>query len=492
MPGGIFTMLRRVSGRILLAGALGLGFVPLDPIYAQTGPTKPAPPAANVASSVPEVAILQALASYPATAPYRFSTSIGQGKIRLVGRVGTKQVHDTAIQIALQVSSSIDDRIVIDTAAAHQAANTPMGTQPIPGFSTPGAPLTGGGGGGGYAYRGVDGFPATYGAYSGVYGAAPYFYPQPLFGRLDEPFYGFSPPVISYPPWATAVRYGNDSNRNAAQQNPQITPLQNPPNAPAPEVQPAKAGANARATSTSSDTVEMTLDAQGVATLRGSVPTVADKIAVGQKVSLLPGIRQVVNQLTARDDPPPPAANANNNPPPPPVPAGQEEKAAVPKASIQPDAQNGDLPMDRRLADAIARRPALANLNVKATARDGVAYLSGTVPSAMEAMLAFRAAQQTPGIREVVDKLEFTVPDGQVKNPLIERGRPEDVEPYLEAQIRRQVGDQAHIDRVRVSGNQLEVKGTVPKVGDKPRVEAILRSMPLVRGFKVESEFLPE
>ena len=31
----------------------------------------------------------------------------------------------------------------------------------------------------------------------------PYIYPEPLFGYLDEPFYGFEPPLFSFPPWWT-------------------------------------------------------------------------------------------------------------------------------------------------------------------------------------------------------------------------------------------------------------------------------------------------
>jgi hypothetical protein len=120
--------------------------------------------------------------------------------------------------------------------------------------------------------------------------------------------------------------------------------------------------------------------------------------------------------------------------------------------------------------------------------RDGVAYVSGKVPTVYEAMLAFRAVQQTPGVREVDDRLEFTVPDGEAKNPLIQKGRPEDVEPYLAAQIRRQAGDLAHIDLVRVHGATLEVRGTLTRADDRPRLDAILRSMPVLRGFHLASE----
>jgi hypothetical protein len=107
-------------------------------------------------------------------------------------------------------------------------------------------------------------------------------------------------------------------------------------------------------------------------------------------------------------------------------------------------------------------------------------------------MLAFRAAQQTPGVRDVVDKLEFPVPDADQPNPLRTKGRPSDVEPYLLAQIRRQVGDLAHVDTVHVRGDTLEIRGTVARAEDTPRVEATLRSIPLLRGFRLEPDFVTD
>jgi hypothetical protein len=143
-----------------------------------------------------------------------------------------------------------------------------------------------------------------------------------------------------------------------------------------------------------------------------------------------------------------------------------------------------------RIDRAIQDRPELTGKAIKVALRDGVAYLSGKVPTVFEAMLAYRAVQQTPGVNAIVDSLEFLVPDGSTPNPLL-RANTEDVEPYLEAQIRRQVGDVAHLDRVRLQGDQLQIVGTLERADDRPRVEAILRSMPLLRGFKMLPEFRP-
>jgi hypothetical protein len=121
--------------------------------------------------------------------------------------------------------------------------------------------------------------------------------------------------------------------------------------------------------------------------------------------------------------------------------------------------------------------------------RDGVATLSGKVPTVYEAMLTFRVVEQTPGVHEVIDRLEFVVPDGERQNPLIRQGRPEDVEPYLFAQIRRNIGDLAHIDRVRVVGDTIELRGTLVHGEDRPRLDAILRSIAVLRGFRIEPHF---
>jgi hypothetical protein len=114
------------------------------------------------------------------------------------------------------------------------------------------------------------------------------------------------------------------------------------------------------------------------------------------------------------------------------------------------------------------------------------------VPTVFEAMLAYRVVEQTPGIRDVIDQLEFVVPDGERQNPLIRQGRPEDVEPYLTAQIRRHLGDLAHLDRVRMLGDTLDLYGTIVHVADRPRLDAVLRSIAVLRGFRLEPHFEAE
>jgi hypothetical protein len=48
------------------------------------------------------------------------------------------------------------------------------------------------------------------------------------------------------------------------------------------------------------------------------------------------------------------------------------------------------------------------------------------------------------------------------------------------------------VDRVRVRGDILEIQGTLPNGEDPNRLQAILRSMPLLRDFRLEPVFHPE
>ena len=58
---------------------------------------------------------------------------------------------------------------------------------------------------------------------------------------------------------------------------------------------------------------------------------------------------------------------------------------------------------------------------IRVETHDATVTLSGRVPTVLEAMLAFRAAEQTPGIDKVDDQLEFKVPEENKANPLIKK-----------------------------------------------------------------------
>ncbi len=126
-----------------------------------------------------ETAVIRALALNPETAPYPISTALVNGRLRLSGVVGTKHAHDSAIRTVMALTPNIDDQLVIDTAATLQAAGPGMGAMGgYPGSAYPARPTM---------------------------GNMPYTYPPPLFGYYDDPFYGFEPPIISYPPWWNAM-----------------------------------------------------------------------------------------------------------------------------------------------------------------------------------------------------------------------------------------------------------------------------------------------
>jgi hypothetical protein len=233
----------------------------------------------------------------------------------------------------------------------------------------------------------------------------------------------------------------------------------------------------------------MTINPRGVATLRGIVPTLGDRIAIGQQIAQTPGVTEVLNLLQVG------LPSNLESPPPPPQPAiGRVLKPQAPAGAPEANSAGNAIvvdggPVGERMSQTFARRPALAGLPIKVTVHDGVATLAGKVPTVYEAMLAYRLVDQTPGIREVIDQLEFVVPDGEHQNPLIRQGRPEDVEPYLSAQIRRHLGDLAHLDRVRMLGDRLDLYGTIARAEDRPRLDAVLRSIAVLRGFRLDPHF---
>jgi osmotically-inducible protein OsmY len=486
-----------------LGGLAGLGLAP--PAIAQTATpaasSSPATAAPAAGAVRPEVVVFQALRANPITAPYWISTSMDGKQVVLAGKVGTKRVHDEAVRTAIAIGYPVRDNLTIDTAEAHRVAAAVASGAGNAGLMGPGIyPQAGSIGVGVTPQAGPMGFginPA-----GGYASSSSYIYPRPLFGRLDDPFFGFEPPLISYAPWYRGVAsYRDQANMLASmapavqqgavpQQGANQSAAANPPVANPGAASPP-AGANAATATSPMATVEMTINPQGVAVLRGTVATLADRIAIGQTIAQQPGVTEVQNLLNVAgpqspsDTPPPPPQPAfpNGQRPPAPQPDAGQGAANAPVAV----ADGGDL--SGRLAQAIARRPALANLPIKVTGRDGVAYLSGTVPTVYEAMLAFRAAQQTPGVHAVDDRLTFEVPDGERPNPLRQKGRPEDIEPYLAAQVRRQLGDLAHVDQVRLLGDTLEIRGTLLRDEDRPRLAAILRSMPVLRGFRVEPTF---
>ncbi len=429
--------------------------------------------------------MLQALRAHPLTAPYPIMTRVSKGAVVLSGRVGTKAVHDVAVQLAIASGSPVRDDLVIDTGLAHAASMS--------------------------ASVGMTG-------YGGLGSSSPYIYPPPLFARLDDPFFGFVPPLVSFPPW---WRRPVQRPGMGMQQRPGGPVAANPSGgtlqAPAAQV---PSGANAFAggwqpfdVSPVKGQVEITVDASGQVFLRGVVTSEEAGREIEEAARSVPGVSRVESQFqvlprhAAGENPPPregdpvePRRAPAGDPPPPPEPIIQPDDAkevpAPPPARTRP-APLGPSTLDkanlsRRVVSAITRRPVAAELPVTVRSNDGTVTLSGRVPTAFEAMIVYRAAQQTPGVHEVIDRLEFTVPDEDHPNPLLEKGRPEDLDPFLASQIRRHVGDLAHIDRIHAQGDIIDIHGTIGEAQDRERLLAILRSIPVLRGFRLETDLTAE
>jgi osmotically-inducible protein OsmY len=441
-------------------------------VFAQVEPRRAAPAQRAASAPRPEQLVLSAIRSNPLTSPYPIMATWQKGKVVLSGTVGTKQVHDMAVRLAIAVGAPFRDDLVIDTGAAHFVAQSAAAVM----RAGPGGPL---------------------GTQSSV---APYIYPPPLFGRLDDPFFGYVPPLVSFPPWwPRGTQTGPMVEpRMAAGAVPQAGSPGAPNGAPRDGWQPL-------GVDPVKGQVDVTVDMAGQVFLRGSV--VSDQAAreIEDAARSVPGVTGVFSQLEVI----PRRADPDQPPPPPlpmPAPEGPGDLAPTKVPSPAPAQGPAILPahpstapaaldskdLTRRIVSSLERRPVAAELPVKVRSADGVVTLSGQVPSAYEAMIVYRAAQQTPGVREIIDRLEFAVPDEDHSNPLVQKGRPEDIEPYLASQIRRHFGDLAHIDRIQARGDLLELRGTLRNASDQDRLKAILRSIPVLHGFRLEPEFKAE
>src|SRR5579883_2347292 len=67
----------------------------------EAAPTAAAPRAADIPHQRPEVVMARALRANPLTAPYAINVTWKDGVVILSGRVGTKLVHDAAVQMAI-------------------------------------------------------------------------------------------------------------------------------------------------------------------------------------------------------------------------------------------------------------------------------------------------------------------------------------------------------------------------------------------------------
>src|SRR5205814_2221736 len=111
-----------------------------------------------------------------------------------------------------------------------------------------------------------------------------------------------------------------------------------------------------------------TIDARGCAVLRGAVASLADRIAIGQKIAQTPGVTEVLNLLqvaaVANPDVPPPPPQPAQGPAAPPPAGPAAARDAAPEAAAPAIVLDGGA-LNDRLSQAFARRPALAGLPIK-------------------------------------------------------------------------------------------------------------------------------
>ncbi|MGO9600777.1 MAG: BON domain-containing protein [Isosphaeraceae bacterium] len=466
---------RLARGRLTGSAVMTMALFQAASVLAFQSAQSPRERTNNAGTSAPETVVATAMRTNPITAPYNISATWEKGVIVLSGRVGTSVVHDLAVRTVIALGYPVRDDLVIDTAEAHRVA---------------------------LARTAVESWPPQ--AQPAWAGSAPYFvYPPPLFGRVDDPFFGFEPPLVSFPPWAggSGPAPGLAPGMPVPPRRPGAAPQSQLPV----DLAPAKGD------------IRLTVDAGGQVFLSGVVASEEDRRIIESEARNTPGVSRVYSELqvvprNSETPPPPPqpylAPEAESKPAPPrpeleihsevpgqtpgefrgPRPAAGAPRSAPAELALARDGQKLTL----RVAEALSRCAPLAGLPISVQSRGDTVSLSGKVPSAYEAMLAYRAVEQTPGVREIADLLQFQLPDENHPNPLRQKGRPEDIEAYLLSQIRRHVGDLAHVDQIRIRGDLVEIRGSLARDDDRNRVAAILRSMPLLRDFRLESTLVAQ
>lgn len=235
-------------------------------------------------SDQPDAVVLSAIRANPLTAPYAITAAWRNGTVVLAGRVGTSVIHDMAVRTAIDLGYPVRDDLIIDTAEAHRVAVAQAAGGPW-------SPAAGG----------------------SLAGSAPYFvYPPPLFGRVDDPFFGFELPLVSFPPLSTFTnpdptvrQVGMAQGTVPGAPGPGATGFQEAPGTaqqqPLPREQAPIKG-----------NLQLTVDVAGQVHLSGVVASELDKQIIEDEARNTPGVSQVFSELrvatqqTSEAPPPPP------------------------------------------------------------------------------------------------------------------------------------------------------------------------------------------
>lgn len=142
-----------------------------------------------------------------------------------------------------------------------------------------------------------------------------------------------------------------------------------------------------------------------------------------------------------------------------------------------------------RVQAALRSDPGLNAREIQVRNHGGRVTLSGEVASVSEAFEAFELARRVPGVVSVVDQLRYPVPPPDGPNPLLSVNRPEGLSAFLEDHLGRVLGAGARVRGVEVEGNALRVGIALAPTREASQVSAMVRSMPLLRGFALAVDF---
>ena len=135
------------------------------------------------------------------------------------------------------------------------------------------------------------------------------------------------------------------------------------------------------------DALGVTVDAQqGRVRLYGAVDKRSTQELAEEVAETVSGVRSVDNHLSAREEPP--------------------ESTAVGKAVGHAEREVDDAVLEMRVGKNLLEEIGRYALDLEVEATGGVVSLRGSLPDPERKTLALRTAQETPGVKKVVDLLE--------------------------------------------------------------------------------------
>ena len=233
----------------LLSGATGGGFARAAQVP-QAGQARPQ--AVVAAAADPKVVLIETLGARALTSPFFFEVREDRGRLFLEGRVGSRLVHDAAIQTAFGLGIQVVDNLIIDTAAPRRVATvtTAVSASPLTGFPSASASTL-------------------------------YPYPAPLFGPPIDPFWGYEAAVDQLSAVVASALGAADAGGDRR----------------------CAGGRRSRGAGTVAEqevpqgSVAMSLDPLGYARLTGKVPSEEARAGILAKVAQMQGVVGVVDRM---------------------------------------------------------------------------------------------------------------------------------------------------------------------------------------------------